>query len=1104
MPESEVKITGNTTSYEGALTRAGAAQARWSSDTVAGAETASRAVEGLAEEMRAFAVEQAKAAAGGLGDLAKSAGEVAGALAEGSEAAKKLASARQAEADLVEQQVRKLKALGAEQREIDELVKLELSLRADVAELLGDSAGQAKIAARQEIEGVRAVARAARESDEQREAAKRERARLEVEAERTAKAAAKDTGETQLAYIRAEQAEIRRSVDIRKLDDDQAKAAAADLLSLERQALELEKQQAGSKAEQLAIDQKIADVVEKQNAASSGGGGGGAGDIGGASKLGGMFDGASAGAGALLKTLGGFTLAAAGIGAVGGALGQVVDVLDSAAEKSYAMDTASRSLQISIDGARAAAGGMATDFEIAGAANKAFALGAVETGDEFANFVAGVKVKAEEMGLPLAKALDQATTAVSRGSAEILDNVGVAMTRVEAEQLYAKSLGVSVESLTAYQKANAASKGMLIAITSAADGAAQGVDSMASSWKQAKVELENYRNGMFGFKADAGTVREKLRQLDGDVLALFGSRKTEDVNALDRELKKLGITYEDVAAVANELGNVEEMRGGQLDYENRKKQEKELIRLANEAIKFQDKRIQQAAVAEAQAAKAARVKELEDEALGLERAAELLGFQEGKEIEILRMSAAAIDLRKKAADEIEDQNKKLERQAELDHELNKLLAAPIAKKSGGSGKNEAKEAAKIQQDMLEAEIAGRLELAKMDRDDARSRQARRFDTLAIVELEHEQLDVRRKLIEALPEKTRTQRAEKAKEAAALERDVELQRRAEITTTSAFEREAMDERIAGLDREIERNEALGASTKLLAEVRRQAAQEQVDKFGTIEEQAQFAHDQDVARITTEREAALTKADAELEAHNARMELREAEGFAVDDLFERRIQLELRVAAVEKDLGKRREILHRADLQRIKMRQQAEQRALQASSQALGIAGDFGRTIINAAIKDDAKRERASLRLAGVQALGRAALETVEAVASFARYDFIGGALHTAAAAVGYVQGGIMLAGRIPSQGGGAAGAGAGAATGGGDAFGQGFGDSQKKNAAAPLSTDLDDARGGGKSKAKAGAKSDGGTVINFNAPVVTGDSSYLLKQVADKKAASWGT
>jgi hypothetical protein len=136
------------------------------------------------------------------------------------------------------------------------------------------------------------------------------------------------------------------------------------------------------------------------------------------------------------------------------------------------------------------------------------------------------------------------------------------------------------------------------------------------------------------------------------------------------------------------------------------------------------------------------------------------------------------------------------------------------------------------------------------------------------------------------------------------------------------------------------------------------------------------------------------------------------------------LELRLADVQRNAAARAEVLHRAELTRIKMRLDAQRKAIQAANTAMGTAAEFGKTIIDAAIRDDAKRERAQLRMAGVMAIARAAVETVEAAAAFARYDFIGGALHTAAAALGYVQGGIMLAGRLPSQGGGSSSVGGG--------------------------------------------------------------------------------
>jgi hypothetical protein len=801
-------------------------------------------------------------------------------------------------------------------------------------------------------------------------------------------------------------------------------------------------------------------------------------------------------AGGLLGKLGSFGMAGMAVQQAAAAIGELVQQLDAAAEKAYENETASRNLQVSLDGARVATRGMVSDLDLARISSKAFSMGVIEDGDDFATFAAGVTAKAEVMGRSTTELMDEMTTAVGRGSLLILDNAGIVMTKAKAEQMLASKLGKTVETLTEYEKSTAVAEAALIELGKAAEDAVTANDSLATSWKEGKIALENYRNGVFGFTADAGRVREVLRKLDADTLDAFGSRKQEDVNKVNLALKEYGLTLEDVKAVANELGNVEEMRGGQLDYDNRKKQETELNKLAGEALRFQERKAAKMQEQNDLAEKEAKAKSLVAEAETLDHQAALLGLQKNTEGEILMLQVQALDLRKQSAEVEGDTAKALEHQRAIELALAKPLKD---KKTGGTKLVELR---KMEAELAQNELEFAIELARLDKAGATSAMARAIDTAKIVELERELLDLRGRQVEAMPEATRKQALEKAAAAFELEADFERQRRAELELTREAEREASEERIAELDREIERSAALGADVRLLAELRRQAEVDQVTRFGTVEERRQVEHDAEVSRIEERQTWAEQAASDELTRHQRSIELLEAQGIGTQELFDRKVELELRLADVQRNAAARAEVLHRAELTRIKMRLDAQRRAIQAANTAMGTAAEFGKTIIDAAIRDDAKRERAQLRMAGVMAIARAAVETVEAAAAFARYDFIGGALHTAAAALGYVQGGIMLAGRLPSQGGGSSSVGGGG-SGSDTSSSSSSGSSGREPPAVPLSQDLDDARGNRTAAGKANAGEKQGNVIVINGPVITQDSSFMLGQVEERRKAGWG-
>jgi hypothetical protein len=166
---------------------------------------------------------------------------------------------------------------------------------------------------------------------------------------------------------------------------------------------------------------------------------------------------------------------------------------------------------------------------------------------------------------------------------------------------------------------------------------------------------------------------------------------------------------------------------------------------------------------------------------------------------------------------------------------------------------------------------------------------------------------------------------------------------------------------------------------------------------------------------------------------------------------------------------------------------------------------------AGIKSDAKRERAAMRTNGIMALARAALETVEAVAAFARYDFVAGAAHTAAAVLGSITGFSLLAGRLPNGGG--AGSSAGGSSGGaanGGKYQTTVADSNssgpRDRPSTPASAEeLTKIRGGYGSATTSGQANSGGGGVNiYNSTIVAGDSGSTLHHLDKQQAKRWGT
>lgn len=89
------------------------------------------------------------------------------------------------------------------------------------------------------------------------------------------------------------------------------------------------------------------------------------------------------------------------------------------------------------------------------AANKAMSLGVIKDTSEMATIMEVARVKGQNMGLSMTQAFDDLVTGLGRGSAMILDNLGIVVKVGEVNEDYAKSLGKTVQELTAAEQKQA-------------------------------------------------------------------------------------------------------------------------------------------------------------------------------------------------------------------------------------------------------------------------------------------------------------------------------------------------------------------------------------------------------------------------------------------------------------------------------------------------------------------------------------------------------------------------------------------------------------------------------------------------------------------------
>lgn len=769
---------------------------------------------------------------------------------------------------------------------------------------------------------------------------------------------------------------------------------------------------------------------------------------------------------------------------------EAVQIASDLANESIEAQNVGANLQVQIGGARDAFKGYVDDVEIARIANMAFELGVIKNGEELENLARGVQAKAERLGVSSTQLFENAVTGIGRQSALILDNLGIILDQTKAEEIYAKSLGKTADQLDALQREEAFQKAALIEIAKAGKTVQSSVDGMAQAWKRGEVAFTNFRKAQLGFSDDAAAVKEALREISFEQLdrLAFGAMADENTSTgreLIAMLGEWGVTLQDVRVEADRLG---------LTWE-------ELIAKTRSDLGT-------AAVEESRKAMEATHRELagllNEKADSLDHDAELFGVLGKSQSEIIALQIESLELRLEAAEAVKDEAAQLDITRKLELARAKQETKP---KSSGGRRRDPNEALDRDTQALLDQLDAKKEIISAEKDLAGSR----AETLAldgkILGLEYEALDIRQQAAETRKVKTAADIAKRDGELLDITTERRLLDLGLQKDTREWERSAAEDRVAEMDREIELLDAQGVATGLLQRRRADAQSELLAQYGTAEERAADEHERTVA----DAEQAIIDRDAKraraLEDFDFEAELIEARGVEYHDAAQDRIALELSMLDAATEGDKIRELHHRRELARIAEEQRKRKAAMDASSQLLTAGAGLFSAITSATIKDEKKREKASLRARGVEAVARGALETVEAVAAFASYRYLAGALHVAAAATAFATGIPMIAGNVPSQGGATAG---GVAASAGDyttdlGAGNSGGSSNGRDLpSTPASAEqLTRLRGGmGPITSGNAPQSSGGTVVHIGT-FITPNAGTLHADLREQEAHKWG-
>mgnify|MGYP000874375550 FL=1 len=144
-----------------------------------------------------------------------------------------------------------------------------------------------------------------------------------------------------------------------------------------------------------------------------------------------------------------------------------------------------------LETARASTRGLVSDTALMSAANKALLLGLPVTAQQFGTLATSAQALGRAMGQDATKSLDDLITGLGRGSAQILDNLGIVVKAEDANAQYAASIGKTAGQLTEAEKKVAVYNAALLSMGANVERLGAQELTLADRYTQAKTTLTN-------------------------------------------------------------------------------------------------------------------------------------------------------------------------------------------------------------------------------------------------------------------------------------------------------------------------------------------------------------------------------------------------------------------------------------------------------------------------------------------------------------------------------------------------------------------------------------------------------------------------------------
>lgn len=272
----------------------------------------------------------------------------------------------------------------------------------------------------------------------------------------------------------------------------------------------------------------------------------------------------------------------AGIAALGtAAVGAAVDMARGAAEAERlgtAFDNLARQAGQSGDAMmaamQAASQGTISNAELMASANRALLLGVADSAGEMAQLMDIASARGKAMGESTAQAFSDIVTGIGRGSALILDNLGIVVDAAKANEVYAASIGKSASQLTEAEKKQALFNAVVADSTQIVKDNKEAGGDAASNYERMDAAITNAKDAlgqMFSpaIAAIAQDLADAVVQVTDAVTTDAFEKASNQTAGLWRELQTLTQEYQMAeAATAVALIHPEMAAQAQQDLEN--------------------------------------------------------------------------------------------------------------------------------------------------------------------------------------------------------------------------------------------------------------------------------------------------------------------------------------------------------------------------------------------------------------------------------------------------------------------------------------------------------------------------------------------------------